>query len=91
VSLLEITKVDADSPAIVQNLQIKIDGVVIQHVESLELWVGQGGVARAAVTFDPTNIKIHQDVLLRLKGFIDKAIQDEEDKPKELPENGTDV
>lgn len=74
MSSLEIRRVNPESPNLLSNLEVRIDGVVIEHVEQLELWVGQRDIARVALTFAPQEISISADVLTTLKIFIDKEL-----------------
>jgi len=79
MSRLEIVKVNPESISLLSNLMIKVDGVSIEDVESVEFWVRRGGLARVAITFTPTNIEICADALAILKTFIDKEIKGDVD------------
>jgi hypothetical protein len=79
MSRLEITKVNPDSISLLSNLMVKVDGVSIEDVESVEFWVRRGGIARVAITFTPTDIEICADALAILKTFIDKEVKGDVD------------
>jgi hypothetical protein len=79
MSRLEITKVNPDSISLLSNLMVKVDGVSIEDVESVEFWVRRGGIARVALTFTPTDIEICADALAILKTFIDKEVKGDVD------------
>jgi len=75
MSRLEIRKVNPESPGLVGNLIVMVDGVCIEDVENVEFWVRRGSLARATITFAPTEINICADVLTTLKAFIDKELE----------------
>ena len=76
MSSLKISHAEGES--VIANpgcLDVFIDGVKIEHVESFQFWTVAGGFARAMIVFTPDKVEIEAASLITLKVLIDKELE----------------